>query len=138
MSRGAPIALVLSTLAAIALAGVYIAGGQPQAEGALLAVSLGGIGIAMGLWGRELGSGHADVDERPPLRSARRSRDEFTESLERGESELGRRSLVVRLFVLAGGALGAAALFPLRSLGPTPGDALRRTAWRAGSRAVVG
>jgi ubiquinol-cytochrome c reductase iron-sulfur subunit len=137
MSRAAPLALVASTLAALGLAVVYIAGGDPQAEGALLAVSLGGIGIALGIWGRELGSGHSDVDERPVLRSTRGSRVEFDESLGRGESELGRRKALVRLFALAGAALGAAALFPLRSLGPTPGDALRRTSWRPGSRATV-
>jgi ubiquinol-cytochrome c reductase iron-sulfur subunit len=138
MTRTAPIALVLSALAALGLAVVYIAGGDAQAEGALLAISIGGIGIALGIWGRELGTGHRAVDERPPLRSARTSREEFLESLERGETEIGRRSLLVRLFAVAGGALGIAALFPLRSLGPTPGNALRRTAWREGSRATVG
>ena len=137
MTRTAPIALLLSTLAALGLAVVYIAGGDAQAEGALLAISLGGIGIAMGVWGRELGSGHSDVEERPVLRSGRGSRQAFEASLERGETELGRRSALVRLFALAGAALGVAALFPLRSLGPTPGNALRRTAWRAGSRATV-
>jgi ubiquinol-cytochrome c reductase iron-sulfur subunit len=137
MTRAAPIALVLSTLAALGLAVVYIAGGDAQAEGVLLAISIGGIGVAMGVWGRAIGTGHSDVDERPALRSARSSREEFVASLERGETEIARRSLLVRLFAVAGGALGVAALFPLRSLGPTPGNALRRTAWRAGSRATV-
>jgi ubiquinol-cytochrome c reductase iron-sulfur subunit len=137
MTRTAPIALVLSTVAALGLAVVYIAGGNTQIEGALLAISLGGIGLAMGIWGRELGSGHSDVDERPVLRSARGSRAEFEATLERGESELGRRSVLVRLFALAGAALGVAALFPLRSLGPTPGNRLRQTDWRAGSKATL-
>jgi ubiquinol-cytochrome c reductase iron-sulfur subunit len=137
MSRAAPVALILSTIAALSLAVVYIAGGDPQAEGALLAVSLGGIGVAMGVWGREMSAGHEDVEERPRLRSEREPREEFEASLQRGESALGRRSMLVRLFAVAGSALGLAALFPLRSLGPSPGDALRRTAWRAGSRATV-
>lgn len=137
MVRAASIALLSSTGAAIGLAIVYIAGGQTQWEGALLAIALGGIGVAMGLWGRELGTDHQSVDERPALRSRQTSREQFEESLQRGERVLGRRTVLLRLFGVAGAALGVAALFPLRSLGPTPGNALRRTAWRAGSRATV-
>jgi ubiquinol-cytochrome c reductase iron-sulfur subunit len=134
----ATVALVCSILAALALAGVYIAGGQPQVEGPLLAMALGGIGVAMGLWAHELGSGHVDVDERPPLRSTRETRETFVESLERGEEALGRRRFFVRLFGLAAGAVGFAALFPIRSLGPSPGDKLRTTSWFPGARAMLG
>jgi ubiquinol-cytochrome c reductase iron-sulfur subunit len=38
---------------------------------------------------------------------------------------------------LAGAALGVAALFPIDSLGPSPGDTLAHTSWRAGSRVVT-
>jgi ubiquinol-cytochrome c reductase iron-sulfur subunit len=41
------------------------------------------------------------------------------------------------LFGAAATSLGLAALLPLRSLGPTPGNALRTTSWRAGSRALL-
>jgi ubiquinol-cytochrome c reductase iron-sulfur subunit len=41
-----------------------------------------------------------------------------------------------RLLALAGGAFGVALLFPIRSLGPTPGDKLRRTSWYEGARLV--
>jgi len=75
MVRAASIALLSSTGAAIGLAIVYIAGGQTQWEGALLAIALGGIGVAMGLWGRELGTDHQSVDERPALRSRQTSRE---------------------------------------------------------------
>jgi ubiquinol-cytochrome c reductase iron-sulfur subunit len=37
---------------------------------------------------------------------------------------------------LAAAALGAAAVFPIRSLGPSPGRSLQRTPWRAGTRLV--
>ncbi|HEX7094463.1 MAG TPA: Rieske (2Fe-2S) protein [Acidimicrobiales bacterium] len=137
MVRLASIALLSSTAAAIGLAIVYVAGGQAQWEGTLLAISLGGIGVALGLWGRDLAAGHESVEERPVLRSRRESRQEFEQSLERGERALGRRTVLLRLFAAAGAALGIAALFPIRSLGPSPRGALRRTAWRAGSRATV-
>jgi ubiquinol-cytochrome c reductase iron-sulfur subunit len=137
MIRAAAAALIVSTLAALGLIAVYIAGGQPQVEGALLLFSLGGIGIAMGLWGRDLAAGHVDIEERPTLPSERRMRADFVESLERGEKAIGRRIVLVRLFGIAAAGLGIAALFPIRSLGPTPGNALRRTNWRPGSRAIV-
>jgi ubiquinol-cytochrome c reductase iron-sulfur subunit len=137
MIRAAATALILSTLAALGLISVYIAGGQPQVEGALLFVALGGIGVAMGLWGRELAAGHVDIEERPTLPSARRTREDFVESLERGEQAIGRRMVLVRLFGIAAAGLGIAALFPIRSLGPKPGNALRQTNWRVGSRAIV-
>jgi ubiquinol-cytochrome c reductase iron-sulfur subunit len=44
--------------------------------------------------------------------------------------------LLVRLAAAALGALGIAALFPIRSLGRAPGGALFHTRWRAGVRAV--
>ena len=43
---------VVATVAAIALAVVYWEGGQPQAEGVLLALSLGGIGTGIVLWAK--------------------------------------------------------------------------------------
>ena len=149
MERAAAAALVVSTLAGLGLAAVYVAGGQPQAEGVLLALCLGGLGVALGLWGKEIGGSHGEAgdepgvvtDERVALASPDERRADVAATLERGGralDRLGRRRFLGRFFLAAGGALGLAALFPLRSLGPTPGGALRRTAWRAGSRATSG
>lgn len=145
MERRAAIALSLSTLAGLSLAVVYVAGGEPQLEGPLLAICLGGIGVAMGLWGRAIAGSHGEADiepgvvtaERPPLPSEAAPREEVTAALDRGAGVLdsaGRRRFLMRFFIAAGAALGLAALFPIRSLGPSPGSALRRTGWRAGSR----
>jgi ubiquinol-cytochrome c reductase iron-sulfur subunit len=41
------------------------------------------------------------------------------------------------MLLIALGALGAAAVFPIRSLGPKPGRSLFQTAWRRGSRLVT-
>lgn len=126
--------LIVSTLAALGLAGVYIAGGQPQAEGALLGVALTGIGVAMILWARSLVSEGTVVGDRGSL-----AHDEdaaaVEERLEHPPAEPGRRS-VLKLFWAAGGALALSAVFPVRSLGPAPGTSLLRTAWRKGSRLV--
>jgi ubiquinol-cytochrome c reductase iron-sulfur subunit len=48
-----------------------------------------------------------------------------------------RRSFLVRMLGLAAGALGLAAIFPIRSLGPRPGDTLSHTSWRKGKRLVT-
>ena len=148
MERSAAVALTISTLAALGLAAVYIAGGQPQAEGVLLALCLGGIGVALGLWGKDIGGSHREpgaepavvTAERPELPSDAGPRADVAASLDRGGRALGRhdrRRFLGRFFATAAGALGLAALFPLRSLGPAPGGALRHTAWREGSRATV-
>ena len=132
--RRLAILLVMSTLAALALAGVYVAGGQPQAEGALLGVSLGGIGVGLILWARSLSSEGAVVAERGRLSDPEREAA-VEERLEDSVEGPGRRS-VLKLFWAAGGALALAAVFPVRSLGPAPGRALLTTAWRPGARLV--
>ncbi len=47
------VCFALSILAALGLFAVYAAGGQTQAEGALLAVALGGIGAGLAALGEE-------------------------------------------------------------------------------------
>ena len=51
-------------------------------------------------------------------------------------SAMSRRRLLFRLLLGAAGALGLAAIFPVRSLGRAPGASLFRTEWRAGQRLV--
>jgi ubiquinol-cytochrome c reductase iron-sulfur subunit len=60
----------------------------------------------------------------------------FETDLERGEGWLARRGFLVKMLGVAAGALGLAALFPIRSLGPDPGRSLFRTKWRRGSLVV--
>ena len=50
MELRAAACFVVSLVAAGVLAAVYWEGGQAQAEGILLAVSLGGIGVGIVLW----------------------------------------------------------------------------------------
>jgi len=126
--------LVLSTLAALGLAGVYVAGGQVQAEGVLLGIALGGIGVALILWARGLSTEGAVVAGRGQL-SEPEEEAAVEARLDDVAEEPGRRS-VLKLFWAAGGALALAAVFPVRSLGPAPGRALLTTGWRRGSRLV--
>lgn len=130
------VALVASTVAALALAVVYVTGGQPQLEGALLGVSLGGMGVAVILWAKHLFTEGEVVDERPPFGSPQNEREAAAATFEHGGLSFTRRRFLSRLLWTAAGAFGIAALFPLRSLGPTPGRSLFRTAWAPGTRVV--
>ncbi len=133
--RRIAVLLLASTVAALGLAGVYIAGGQPQAEGALLGVSLGGIGVALILWARGLTTEGTVMGERGTLSGDEENAAAVEEAVEAVTEEPGRRS-VLKLFWAAGGALALSAVFPIRSLGPAPGRALLTTAWRPGARLV--
>ena len=69
--REAAACFVVATVAAIALAVVYWEGGQPQAEGVLLALSLGGIGTGIVLWAKHFMPDEV-VEERRRSSRARR------------------------------------------------------------------
>ena len=133
--RRIAVLLIMSTLAALGLAGVYMAGGQPQAEGALLGVALTGIGVALILWARGLSTEGEVMVERGPLGGEEEVAEEVEDRVEGVSEEPGRR-FVLKLFWAAGGALALSAIFPIRSLGPAPGRALLTTAWRPGLRLV--
>jgi quinol---cytochrome c reductase iron-sulfur subunit len=128
--------MLVSAGASVALAVVYIVGGQPQLEGAFLAVSLGGIGAALVLWGKRILAGPDDVEPRDPP-SPPAEVVAAGEAAEEGAERIARRRFLVRLLGLAGGTLGVALVFPVRSLGPSPGDTLLVTPWRRGMRLVT-
>ena len=133
--RVVAVAFTASVLASIGLGIVYFAGGNAQLEGALLGVSLGGLGIGVVVWATRLMHDDEAIEERPPLASP-------TDDIEATEDELDdrdvtRRSLLVRLLAAAGGSLGAALAIPSLSLGPRPGQDLFRTQWARGSRLVT-
>ena len=132
------VSFVVAMLAAVALGIVYALGGQPQAEGALLALALGGIGLGVIAWGKYLMANGPFVQQRGPLTSTREEREGFEESFERGREEIGRRRVLGGLLAGALAALGGALVFPIRSLGPSPGDSLSHTRWSPGARLVDG
>ena len=134
--RAIALLFVLSAVASLALTIVYALGGQPQAEGALLAVALGGIALGLVLSAKRLLPPGPDVQQRGELASSDEERAAVTESFVQ-RSAVGRRSFLVRAFGAAVGALGLAALFPIRSLGTRPGRELFETAWSEGARMVM-
>ena len=127
----------VTAISALALAGVYIAGGQPQLEGAFLCLSLAMLGLGFVVLARDLLPGLDVTGSRGKVGSSEADREAVIESFDRGEGLMVRRSFLLRMLGLAGGALGIAAIFPIRSLGPRPGDTLAHTTWAKGSRLVT-
>ena len=97
------------------------------------------IGIAAIHWAKKLMSDEEIVDYRHPVGSPQEDRDAAKAAFDAGVAESGfvERKMVRRTL------LGALALFPLplivllKDMGPLPGDSLRHTIWRKGSRIVV-
>ncbi len=136
VERIAFLCFIVSTLAALGLAGVYAAGGQPQAEGILLGAALLGFGAGLILWAHTLMPSGPFAEARHPLGTTAEEREAFEDTLER-EGTLTRRRLLIGGMSGALVALGVAFLFPIRSLGPSPGNTLGRTPWRKGLRAIT-
>lgn len=127
----------LSGAASAGLAIVYALGGQPQLEGALLGVALGGIGVGLVLWAKKLMPQGPFEEPREVVPSEVEERPEAEEAAEAGAEAVERRGFLAWMLAVAVGALGAAAVFPIRSLGTRPGGALFHTPWRDGLRLVT-
>ncbi len=127
----------ISTLAAVGLAVVYWNGGEPQWEGALLALSLGGIGAGMVVWAKQFLPGDEVSEKRGPLASSEQDVSDLAADFARGQQTVARRPLLLGLLAAAVGSLGAALVFPVRSLGPRPGRGLFNTAFVPGIRLVT-
>lgn len=135
--RAPAIAFVVSIVSSIALAIVYWQGGQTQAEGILLAGTLGGIGVGIVLWAKRFLPLGPFVEPRGRLASSEQEIAAFAADFGEGSEGIARRRLLTRLLMGAVAALGLAALFPIRSLGPRPGRGLKETPFRQGLRLVT-
>ena len=131
------IAFLGSAASSIALTVVYIAGGQPQLEGLLLGLSMGGIAIGLALVAKETLPHGPFEQERDLLPGQTEDRVAAEETFAEGAEPLERRSFLMKLIGLAFGTLGLAALFPIRSLGTRPGRDLFHTPWAEGVKLVT-
>ena len=134
--RQVTLLFLLASVSAIALAIVYLRGGQPQLEGLFLSIALGGVACGLVIWGNRLLPQGPYVDNRHDLPSPPKVVEAAEDDLEQGGT-LTRRKMMVRSLGLAVGGLGVAALFPIRSLGPNPGRDLSHTPWHDGVRLVT-
>jgi ubiquinol-cytochrome c reductase iron-sulfur subunit len=135
--RAPAIAFGLAIVAALGLAIVYWRGGQPQAEGILLAVVLGGIGAGMALWAQRFMPHGPFSEDRGEVASSDADIEAFLADLDAGGEGIARRGFLAKMLGGAFAALGVAALFPIRSLGPRPGQGLKTTAYAGGGKRLV-
>lgn len=134
--RRIAVAFGISALAGLSLAVVYVRGGQVQLEGVLLALALGGLGFGLAEWAGKLMPSGPEVGDYSDAPLPGGEQEVVQDIAEGWGASFGRRKFLFRMLGAAGGALGLAMLFPIRSLGPSPGDSLLRTAWTRGSRMV--
>jgi ubiquinol-cytochrome c reductase iron-sulfur subunit len=134
--RRVAVSFLVSAAGAVGLAVVYLRGGDPQLEGVLLAVALGGVAVGFVMWANHLMPRGPFVDQRHDPASDEEELEDLEEDVERG-GILTRRKLVLRTLGIAVGGLSVAALFPIRSLGPSPKRSLVETPWRDGLRLVT-
>ena len=130
------VGFIASVVSSLGLCLVYALGGHPQLEGALLAISLGGIALGLILWGKDLMPSSPYVEEREAMPHQREERAEAADAFERGAAPIQRRSFLSKMLGAALTGLGVVALFPIRSLGTSPGRSLFVTSWRSGVRLV--
>jgi ubiquinol-cytochrome c reductase iron-sulfur subunit len=117
--------------------------GETNVHQLLLGVSLAGaflfIGIGAIAWARLLMPDTEVIAERHTLRSKDEDRAAFVETVKtQGASAgIGRRPLIKRTLLAALGLVGVGPIVMLRDLGPLPGNSLKETNWKAGTRLVT-
>ena|SRR5947209_2641947 len=129
----------VTLLASIGLIVVYQDGTNNQLAGLCWGLALGGLGVGLVLWARDLLPGHEVTASRGDHAvSQEGDRVAVAESLARGIEPMARRSFLFKFLAPVGGALGLATLWgPMASLGPRPHTDLYETKWGAGVRAVT-
>lgn len=127
---------IVSMLCGIGLMVTYAMGGQAQIEGLLLFGAFGGFGTALVLWQKHLMPHDEAIQERHEFESTPEEQKKLLDTLDSGVYDITRRRFLAKLGGGAIGAIGLAALFPLKSLGPNPGDSLFHTSWKKGVRVV--
>ncbi|HYU48793.1 MAG TPA: Rieske (2Fe-2S) protein [Candidatus Limnocylindria bacterium] len=124
----ASIAFLVAAGAGGALLVLYAAGGQTQLEGILLTICLAGLGAGIAMVARYL----------TPAEEVIETRESLATPPDSGPTPppITRRALLIRSLGAGLAGLAAALAIPVLSLGPAPGDTLRHTRWRRGTRLV--
>ncbi|MFF4875048.1 ubiquinol-cytochrome c reductase iron-sulfur subunit [Micromonospora sp. NPDC000668] len=139
-SRRTVVAFLVSAAGAVGFAVTYAVGGDTRWEGVCLAVAFAGLAVGLAIWGRRLVPVDGYVEEHEGFAPPPTEQAMTAAVLAAPDSPVRRRGLLAALG-LALSALGAAALFPLRSLLPSgrahPLQARRDTPWGLGVRLVT-
>jgi ubiquinol-cytochrome c reductase iron-sulfur subunit len=121
-------AFLVAAAAGGALLVLHVTGGQTQLEGILLTACLAGLGGGIVTVARHLTPAEEEIEAREPLATP--------PQVDPSSAPISRRALLTRSLVAGLAGLAAALAIPVLSLGPAPGDSLRHTSWRRGTRLV--
>ncbi|MFN2448746.1 MAG: Rieske (2Fe-2S) protein [Candidatus Baltobacteraceae bacterium] len=105
-----------------------------QVLGGCLAAAFFGLALAMLGWSRWIVPFEQVTDLRDTYPQPVQERALQGESFDHGIAAIGRKPFLLRMLYVALGSLGVAALFPIGSLGPPPGESLFHSKWRRGVR----
>lgn len=129
-------AALVTALSAVVFAVGLLGGASLVVYGSALAVGLLSMAIAVR---RYFAAAYPDIEGIEPreMPEAEPTRTEDDPEPVAEVEAVGRRSLLQRMLLAAAGLFGISLAAPVASLGPAPGDTLRRTEWRAGRRLVT-
>ena len=135
-SRLVTTCFIVMAASAIGFAWVYATGGQTQLEGAFLGVAFLSLSVGLVSWASRLMPETVTLGARHDLDGDPAAEAMLDRALDRSTEMTGRRHLL-GLLALGLGGIGTALIFPLRSLGPSPGTSLQHTSWSKGLRLVT-
>ncbi|HWC28379.1 MAG TPA: Rieske 2Fe-2S domain-containing protein [Solirubrobacteraceae bacterium] len=132
---GVLLALLLATVAAAGFIVFYVAFPDTQLLGLCIGLALLFLGVASALAGKRLFPREEAVEERHDFGDEEK-RAEIEGILEESVEGVSRRRVLTLAAGAAGATIGAAALMPVTSLGPSVGARIRQTQWSRGRRVV--
>lgn len=135
-SRRVTLLFVLSLVSSIGFATAYGTAQNAQLLGLALGFALVTLGFGMAVWSKGLMPQGPFVEERPDIEPTPEEEQAAAEAFWGGGRGIGRRKVLGPLFAAAAGTLGFVVLWPVRSLGPRPGNAPFQTGWAPGVRVV--
>jgi ubiquinol-cytochrome c reductase iron-sulfur subunit len=130
------LAFVISILASAGFVVAYQTDAGTQWLGLTLTVAFAGLGAGLVWWARRLMPTASTEEPRPTLVPPASEEREAADAFQAGRRSIRRRGLLGGLLGSAVAALGIGAVWPARSLGPTPSSGLRDTGWREGVHLV--
>lgn len=141
-SKAPNVAFSVTILSGFALLVVYALGGQPQLEGLLWFYALAGLGVGIITGANMYLPSEETEEERHALISSEEmmeaARADFLRADAGADEGLDKeRRTLLQLLTGAFVAVGAAVVFPIRSLGPHPSEDLRQTDFAKGVRLVT-
>ena len=134
--RVAAIAFGVAALCGIGIVIVYFNGADTQLQGLLYFGAFLGIGVGLIVWANGLLADGQHQEHREPLRGDADDSAAVDAEISRGGA-IERRTVLRRMLWVAGGAVGASVVVPIRSLGPDPDKKLLHTSWADGVRVAT-